>query len=251
MLLTIDDLNLHTAIINDPNTSIAEVYKKYLANPYEGTRTPGVHASEVCSCLRKTYYTMLNVRKGDRPPTDLQARFEIGHAFHEMVQRSLRYAGNTRGDFTFQAEVPTHTTSLGRQHNIQSHCDGIFTWLDADKKPLLRIGLEIKTESHQGFKDLRTPKQQHIDQALVYMACLDLPLMYFAYINKNDGAWKPMEAPWLYVFDHERWRYLLDRIELVTASYLEKRAPKKETGFHCTMCPYQYVCKPKETEESE
>lgn len=247
MLLTIDDLKAHPALINDPNISIAEVYKKYLADPYQGHRPPGIHASEVCVCLRKTYYTLRNAKKVNETPPDLQARFEIGHAFHEMVQRSLRYAGNVRGDFTFVAEVPTHDTKLGREYNIQSSCDGIFTWLDSNKKPLLRIGLEIKTESYSGFKDLRAPKPQHIDQALVYMACLDLPLMYFAYINKNDGAWKPMEAPWLYVFDPVRWKHILDRIELVTAAHIEERLPSKETGFHCTMCPYKHVCKPKES----
>lgn len=250
MLTTIADLEKHADVL-DQLAPLAGLYQRYLENPYEGHRTPGIHASEVTKCRRQAYYTLRGVKGTSRPNASMQVRFEHGHAIHEMVQRQLRYMTNTCKDFTatFEAEVSTAATPLGKSHKITSHCDGILSLLDANKKPFIRVGLEIKSEAHDSYVKLSGPKEAHLDQATVYMAALDLPLMWFLYINKNNGEHTPMIEPWLVRFDAPRWQRIFERIEDTLAHAEAEVLPavqQGESGFHCTFCKYQSVCKANE-----
>lgn len=219
-------------------------YTKYLEEEVRERRVPGVHASEIASCVRSSTYTLL----GMEPKVSIQAntkeRFQMGHAVHDMVQTAYeKMAQKSMGKFTFQREVRVDETPYAQEHFVSSSCDGVFTIFDKGS-PVARIGLEIKTESPDNFDKLTAPRPKHLVQAHLYMKCLDLPYMWFLYINKGNQRRTPMTAPWLVQFDPQLWEQVEQRIQVVLKSAEEGKLPDKESGFHCSWCPYAYVCSP-------
>lgn len=247
MLLSIQDLISNPGALELLGTpqSLSTAYTEYLEHPYQPPRPPGIHASEIIKCKRQAVYSLSGTVAAPKPNARMNARFEIGSAVHEMVQRHFTYMSNTRKTapkFRFEREVSTIKTPLGQRYIIDSRADGVYTLLDVEDKPFARVGLEIKTISSSDFAKLKAPEERHLDQATVYMACLDLPLMWFLYINKESGDRTPMVPPWLTVFDAARWARIRDRIESALNDWSSGVLPPKETGFHCTFCAYANTC---------
>jgi len=164
-----------------------------------------------------------------------------------MMQNYFERVAAAHDDLSFEPEVSItpKTGEAADKWNIYSHCDGLFTFYGDDGKPCLRVGLEIKTEAHKGFAGLREPRDYHLDQTTVYMACLDLPLLWILYYNKSTSNFTPPYAPWLIQFKQHRWSRLQGRIAKATALAHAQAVPAREEGFHCTWCAYGKICKPK------
>lgn len=247
MLTTIADLVHNSHVLSELGAgSLSKMYGEYMKAPYQAPRAQGIHASEVVKCVRKAYHSLVGTHPIPPPNAPMYMRFNMGSALHEMAQRNFRYICNKSKSprIVFESEVPTAPTPLGEKYNITSHCDGVFTIYDAKGAPFVRIGLEIKTESTAQYAKLTEPKEEHLDQATIYMAALDLPIMWFFYMNKDSGEYTPMISPWLVAFDQARWEKLEKRIETV----LEHEAfgilpPAEAEGtFVCQFCPYKYLC---------
>lgn len=251
MFKSISDVHLAASVIGDRIFDVGSLVQRGIAqgDDREGTRVrlPGVHASEVAKCVRQATYTARGIGKRTSPSADMQARFNIGHAVHSVVQGALKKiklpadAGDIR--ISFEEEIEVGETDLGKELNLHSSCDGVFTF-SVHGEPVVRIGLEIKTESATSWIKRKAPDPGHIDQALVYMAALDLPMMYFAYINKESGQVTPFLPPFAYAFDMLRWGKVRERIQLVNKHAKDGTLPEPEQGFHCTFCPYEPLCQP-------
>lgn len=208
-------------------------------------RAGGIHASELCACKRQVVYDLLNVEKRGSAPAIMRKRFNVGHAIHNMIQNDMHLLSlHSQGRLLFQEEVSVNDTELAKRLCIASSCDGVFTFLDEEGQPALRIGLEIKTASPDDYDSLKKAKEKHIEQAHVYMACLDLPLMWFMYWNKGNQNYTPSVPPFLIRFDAKLWKKLEARaVECLTAAEQEK-LPDKEEGQHCRWCKYAWTCNP-------
>jgi hypothetical protein len=224
-------------------------------------REAGIHASEICTCVRKVFYNLTKVETKDKTSKHWRKRFEIGHAIHEMTQRHFhrmalvenakRYAENLAyvngWSLDFKDEVRVHPSlqPLAHYYKFYSSCDGIFTFrLTPDHPPFLRVGLEIKSESPKQYEDLKTPKGYHIDQAHIYMAALDLPLIWFYYFNKGNQNTTPSEAPWLVTFNPAIWQKLEARSRVALEAEKTGVEPVREEGMHCEFCPWSWKCEP-------
>ena len=144
---------------------------------------------------------------------------------------------------SFVDEVRVDDTEVAKSLRIRSSCDGIFTF-SSDERELFRFGIEIKSESSSTWKKRREPDPKHVQQAMLYMACLDLPAMYFLYVDKESGEPTPFDSSFVLPFDEEVWgRQVETRIQPV----LQANSPldlDPETGFHCDFCPYKKICDP-------
>jgi len=219
--------------------ALGSLYDKTFELEAEGAREPGVHASEVSSCLRHNYYTMLGLEPTDKPRIEDSKRFKIGHLVHAMVQR--QYGLLNDEELSFEAEVPTADTPVGREWQITSRCDGVFTWRKCGQV-IRRVGLEIKTCSADEWRRIKAPEKRHIIQAHIYMKCLDLPLLWFFYYNKSTQAVKPMASPWLIRFDKEVWQEIEPRIHSLLEYVISREEPPPEKGFHCMFCAQRSRC---------
>lgn len=267
-LASIADLNGDPIEIADKIDIVRQLSNMYddLLENYssedEKERKPGVHASELNSCIRKVYYSLTMLKKKSRIAAVWQKRFQVGHALHSMVQKQFhKMAGKENAKkmadnlalengwhltFEDEVEVAPGKQELATYYKLESSCDGVFTFREGgpDGPIALRVGLEIKTESPDGYEKLKEPKADHVKQAHLYMAALDLPLIWFFYFNKGNQNNTQSSAPWIVVFTPSIWEAL--RVRAVTA--LEAAAqgiePSREEGVYCQFCPYSWHCQP-------
>lgn len=266
-LLTIRDL---TTLPEEAKNSLIEkalelssIYFDFITNDHrsfeytttilgEKERAPGIHASEVSNCLRKLVHSIMETER--RPSSDdrnMKMRFRLGHAVHAMVQDDWHnIAAQSSGRLLFVDEVDVSPALGGMAElwGIFSSCDGIITICELvgdEWVPIIRIGMEIKTESGPQFENLKSPRDYHRDQTCIYMATLDLPLMWIFYYNKSNSNITTSYPPWLFQYDHDLWEKL--ELRFVRAMHLAEigQLPNREEGMYCKWCPFSWSCKPK------
>lgn len=238
----------------------------YLANTDEDgkTRAPGIHASELYPCIRRAVYSLLAVERKPRVSKFWRQRFKVGHAIHGMVQadfhelsrRSLlenawRQAERVAKahdyiiEFEDEVKVAPELQALAEYYNIHSSCDGVFCFYHRTTGELkLRVGLEIKTEAPDGYEKLRAPKDEHVRQTHLYMACLDVPLMWFFYMNKGNQNNTASTSPYLIAFKTEIWLEIEGRCKEAIAFAKDNALPDRAEGIWCEFCPWSYTCQP-------
>jgi len=214
----------------------------------EDNRAPGIHASEIHGCARRAVYSMLGTKKKKNLPKNWRQRFMMGHKLHDLVQQDFhRMAMLSKGLMTFESEVkvsPRHQ-QIAYELDLHSSCDGVFTFRDeANAAPYLRMGLEIKTESPAMYDKITEPKEAHVEQAHIYMKALDLPLMYFMYINKGNQNNTASVEPYLITYDEEVWARLEARCRTLMGLAMQGTLPPKEPSLPCEFCPYAWTCEP-------
>jgi hypothetical protein len=238
---------------------LSKLYDDFLENFKEDKshRPAGIHASELNKCLRQTYYSVIALEKKNITSLNMRRRFHMGHAVHDMVQRELhKMAAMAQAEqvaqqngwyLEFEDEVkvsPAHQ-ELAEKYKIYSSCDGVFTFRELEHgDPVLRVGLEIKTENPDSYDKLTGPKKEHVEQVHVYMACLDLPLVWFFYMNKGNQNTTPSSSPWLLPFNPQVWFALEQRAQTVLQHEAAGSEPLREEGNHCGFCPYEWKCNP-------
>ncbi len=227
-------------------------------------RPPGIHASELYPCLRKPVYSVMGTEKRKLIPKFWLQRFKVGHAlhsvvqndFHRMAKRSQRelamrlaekHAEELNCVVEFQDEVPVSPAhqALAAHYQMYSSADGVFTFINKDTGDVvLRVGLEIKTESPAEYEKLKEPKAEHLRQAHLYMAALDLPLMWFFYMNKGNQNNTNSETPYLVVWQPKLWAELEDRIKTIHDFAARGELPARTETVMCEFCPWNYTCDP-------
>lgn len=192
-----------------------------------------------CACL--LYYRYIE----EEPRTHIDPRtrriFDTGHKVHDQLQGYLkRIAEWSEGAEVFVKEAMFNedNSAVAKKYEIESTTDGIWEIKIPDLN--IRFGIEIKSMKTELFKTLNAPKPETVVQAMIYMACLDLPLVTIIYYNKNDSVM--MEFPM--TFDQKVWDAVVDKINYVREAAVDEKPPKQEVGFHCKRCRYYHVCKP-------
>lgn len=267
-LLTINDLNQPLKEVLkyvDMANGLSNVYIDYITNSQEddqsyktevfGTkgRSKGVHASEISKCNRALVLGIMGIeRKVDTSNNDINMlmRFKVGHAVHSMLQNDWKQiAKKSKGLITFKDEVKIEpgNSEIAKLWNIHSRCDGIITcYGDYNKtSPQIRVGLEIKTISDDGYSKLKAPQADHLEQTTLYMKALDLPLMWICYYNKNNSNFTPSHNPFLFTFDKNVWDNILE-MRIAKCTYLAdtNNIPDCTEGIHCRWCSFSWHCKP-------
>ena len=268
-LVSISDLNgpqQHVVELINVAKQLSDIYDDFLLleQKDEGNRAPGIHASELYPCMRKAVYSVMGTEKKPMVPKFWLQRFKVGTAihgmlqndFHRMAKRSqmrevMRIVGSMTEeldlDIYFEDESKVHPNlqPLAAKYQIHSSSDGIFTFVDRQSgMSVLRVGLEIKTASPGEFQDLKGPKPEHVRQAHLYMACLDLPLMWFFYMNKGNQNNTNSKAPYLVVWQPNLWTEIEARCRQVLDLAEEKTLPPRYECPICEFCPWSWTCNP-------
>ncbi len=221
------------------------------------SRSDGIHASEMSSaCRRPAFYSLKKVSRQD---TDIdhgmKKRFRIGHMYHAMVQEDWRRSAEKSGGligFEREVKIDPKLQLIAEQYNIKSSCDGVLTFRDVPWGPaILRVALEIKTESPDQFAKLTAPKPEHKRQTCVYMRCLNTPLCWTQYINKGNQNIKPSAYPFLFQFDHELWGQIEKETQQVIHLATINEIPPRVEGFNCGFCGFANTCKPEYLEKTK
>lgn len=230
-----------------------EFYDNYPDDSH--TREAGIHASELNTCKRQVIYTLFNVEKKGKIDKVWRKRFNVGTAIHNMLQRDFHLMekfiktaqqlvpGVTITRVSFDDEVRVNETELAKKYCLTSSCDGVFVFWH-DGTPLIRIALEIKSKAPNDFEKMKRPEEKHIEQAHIYMACLDVPLTWFLYWNKGNQNITPTLPPYLVRFNPETWMKLEKRAQECLVHAEKTELPAREEGVHCRWCKYSWTCQP-------
>jgi len=219
----------------------------------EQGREQGIHASEASGCMRKMVYGIMGTERKvlpDQKDLNMQRRFDLGTLFHALAQYEFEElckwlrSGGTEIYFTPEVKVHPSLGGAAQQWNIHSHCDGIFDFCHQGQR-FLRLGLEIKTESAPQYEKLKGPRDYHQDQTCIYMASLDLPLLWILYYNKSNSLYTQTEAPWLFQFDQRLWETkLVPRFTAATQMAQAGQLPQRQEGKPCNWCAFAHTCNP-------
>lgn len=213
-------------------------------------RSAGIHASELSgTCQRPVWYSLTGEQRTDAELDPFwKKKFRVGHVYHAMVQEDWRrLCEKSNGMLTFEREVriDPELQLIAKQYDIQSSCDGVINFHDQPGgPPVMRVGLEIKTESPDQYKDLKKPKDQHLRQTCVYMKCLDVPLLWTMYINKGTQNEVPSKPPWIFDFDHKLWNTIESEVKHIVHLATVNEIPDRSEGIWCEFCGYGAACQP-------
>lgn len=211
-------------------------------------RSPGLHASELNTCVRQAVYALRGEqRRAENPDVNMQQRFDDGTMRHALWQAEFEeICAATMGRVSFEDEVKISRElgGVSEQYDYASSCDGVFTFCDDYGNPYLRLGLEIKTMSGDEYDKANKPKEQHVQQATLYQRCLDLPLIWFLYYNKSNSNWSRPAAPFVVPFDNNEWNKLEARSQQAHFHVLNNTLPEREEGMPCKWCAFAHVCQP-------
>lgn len=213
-------------------------------------RSDGIHASEMAGeCQRPVWYSL---RGEKRQNVDVRPfwkkKFRVGQTYHAMIQEDWRrLCEKSNGLMSFEREVRIlpELQSIAARYDIKSSCDGVITFRDYPHGPaVMRVGLEIKTESSDQYSKLKGPKDEHKRQTCVYMKCLDVPLLWTMYVNKGNQNIVPSKHPYLYQFDFELWGRIERETKEIHRLATINQIPPRVEGLVCQFCGYSWICQP-------
>ncbi len=274
-LVSIADLNKPIEVLTpyiEMAKKLSAVYDDFVLLEQDGhDREPGIHASELYPCLRKPVYSLMGVPRKPMVSKFWKQRFKVGKATHKMVQddfhalakrsqkgHAMRVAAalaqemDCTVEFEDEAPVSPKHQPLAAHYQIFSSADGVFVFrTKATGEVVLRVGLEIKTESPAEYEKLKEPKKEHVRQAHLYMANLDLPLMWFFYINKGNQNNTPSTSPWLITWQPQVWEEIEARMQTVHGFVARGEHPERNEGVYCEFCPWKYTCQPSNMTQSQ
>ncbi len=255
-LLTIADLNQPEGALAPflaCAAGLSAAYESFLDEEIKQNgknRPSGIHASEVSGCPRKVVYSLRGERREPRAPPRWRRRFALGHAIHKMFQDDFeRMARRSNFAYSFEPEVPIspeHGQVQAGMWDIHSHCDGVFTVRDGPFGPaLVRVALEIKSTSADLVEKMQEPDPEHVEQAHVYMACLNGPRAWILYFNKGNQNYTPSDnRRFLVRFNPAIWGGLEKRFEAAHAHAATGTLPDRVESVVCEFCPFAWTCQP-------
>lgn len=210
---------------------------------------PGIHASELSGCQRKVVYSLNDTKRVRKINRRWRRVFEMGHAIHRLVQENFhKWARATGHMIQFIDEVPIKPSlqKLATLWEVHSACDGIFSLRDPETNyEIMRVLIEIKSISKAQFDALKGPKPEHIEQAHLYMACLDVPFVWFIYWCKDNQNWTDSRHPdYLIPFNPEIWHVLEQRMAAAHQHKALGTLPDREEGTACDFCAFKETCRP-------
>lgn len=130
-------------------------------NEEDNDRAIDVNApSQIGKCLRQRFYARTQAER-DSNAIDARTRriFDNGTKTHERLQAYLAEQGMLLMD-----EIPV----LNQYYNIQGHTDGLLAISKVEKAIL-----EIKSINSNGFSQLKDAKEEHKQQGLSYVYCVE------------------------------------------------------------------------------
>ena len=191
-------------------------------------------------CGRQLYYSYIGAPSEGAFEPKFRRILDTGTALHGQLQAYMHeVAKRSEGELTFADEVDMHPgiNSVADQYDISGHTDGIIEILAKWK---VRHMLEIKTINTVGYAKTNGAHDEHIMQATVYMACMDIPAMLFLYYNKNDSSM----AEFLEIFSQRRWDAICKKLDHIRELAIREELPEREVSYNCNYCRWKGICKP-------
>ncbi len=240
-----------------------------------------LHASAIHSCKKRLLYDIkgMSYLAVIRNSPRLQLIFDHGSYLHEMLQGyGARGAWCPKENYKAEMKIlPNEEEAIRKgqpvlplaiQYQVRSSVDAILWGVEVPGvrdigTVTINIVHEYKSISSRGYDYLRAPKPAHLQQASIYSALYDIPIVVFVYYSKDDD--RIMDFPCR--FDPFLWAEVEHKItDVLSYKDSEEEMPWEKTSAHSdpeecygklrdgeqimSPCPYYATCKPPVTPPS-
>lgn len=208
---------------------------------YKEPRKAGIHPSAMSTtCMLKIAYEAVGVEQEVMHEARMLLLFDLGTAAHDMLQ-GYGKAG-AWGPY-YNAEVNIGMTPLAREYGIEGHADAdnILIVDDIAGAPIFEVGIvhEYKSINNRGFEELRNrPMAKHKQQAIIYSACLNRPIVVYMYMNKDNSNVQDFPI----VFEPHMWETMKSKAATVRDALVAGGKPPADVGYHCKECGFKNSC---------
>jgi len=147
----------------------------------EGERRERVsyYPSEVSKCLRQLYYKFTKEPETNPISPGGFWKMRMGDKIHDLIFEFLEKSGlEIVNEIGFKEDI-------GLKYPISGRMDNLF--IDEDDS---LSGIEVKSTYGAGIRNIVKkgyPKEQDIEQILVYMGCTNVERFYLIYLGRDDG----------------------------------------------------------------
>lgn len=187
-------------------TGALDLYLTQQANK-PNDRAVNVNApSQAGKCQRANYYMRTQTEGDGSIDPRTQRIFDNGTYTHERLQAYMLDMGLLICD-----EVPL----INEQYNIQGHTDGILDIGDDEIAVL-----EIKSINERGFTALKDAKEEHKQQGLIYLYCLEERRKYLHEKYKTREEFLSIDS------EEERTEYFKSRYQHIKSGSKYTREEK-------------------------
>lgn len=205
-------------------------------------RYDGIHPSQLPHpCLLKTYKDIIGAASQGKTEPRLRLIFDLGHAIHHMFQ-TYGLNGAWGPFYKHEVEISGKYQALAEALMIEGHADAdnLLVIDDIPDAPIFEVGLvhEYKSINDANFKKLASPKPNHKQQAVLYSAALNRPIVVYLYLNKNDSNLSDFPV----AFEPSLWANIESKALRIKGHYDRQEPPPAETGYHCRDCAYAFDC---------
>lgn len=144
-----------------PTFSVADALDAHIASLEKPREYDGLwHPSSISGCHRKAIYEIRQTEPTDPLNAAQRRNFHIGHTWHERFQSAVAAS-------PYVAEVYTEVKVLGEELGITGAGDQVVLFVDGSAELE-----EFKTIAEWGFKRLKEPKSDHLEQTKPYVYLL-------------------------------------------------------------------------------
>ena len=230
---------------------------------YEERRdSSDIHPSQINKCLKTLWYPCNGYADKLEEFIDPRLRliFDIGHAWHDTVQRYGRHgAWCDPAHYHPESKIDPNTVDkdgnpllhVAHKYWIRGSADALIDQYLCPNVPGLgdvsvKLVHEYKTINSNGYSKLTRPKPEHKFQATIYSACFDAPIVVYLYTNKDNCQTADFPVP----FDYTIWKEITSKIEKVQYyTNANQEPPWEETSAihnqqECMECGYRKICAP-------
>lgn len=233
-----------------------------------------IHPSQIHKCLKKIWFDCSTYETTDpetgQPkivawaehseeyiPPRLRRIFDWGHAWHDTVQGyGSRGAFGPKKTYHPELRIDPDAGSNSRAEvlwikgAVDAVIDPYVIEVPGMGKVAIRVVHEYKTINSNGYSKLNKPKTDHKWQATIYSYVLDVPIVVYLYINKDNQQL----ADFPISFSRELWETVEEKIDKIQHFVEAGHPPAWEetsavlTPMECRECPYLKVCQPPQSQ---
>lgn len=213
---------------------------------WNGHRTTHVfHPSALGrGCDYQLYLDLMGAKAVPKIHYSTQCVFDTGTAIEAQLQYYVHTYSMQHGwVYNSHPKIDPAIQPVASKYSIGGTGDGEGV-IAIDGELVASCLYEFKTIRENAYHRVVDPRKSHkgyILQMHAYMACLDLPLGWLVFINKNVSLIKAFPI----FFDNEIWKGVTDRLSKIQMLVEERKKPEKSSvAYTCRECKYLEVCDP-------
>src|SRR3989344_9561479 len=204
-----------------------EIIDKFYLDKQRDREQRHFYITDAGKCGRSIFFKFKNAPREAMEPRILRL-FDHGDHIHQLIMRSLL---STRDIHIVASEV-----DIPPQEIISGRADAILS----DGKEL--YVLDIKSMNSMGFKSMKEPKEENVEQVQLYLHYFRIRNGILLYVNKDTQELKEF----MVLYDEARATKLLSIMEAlktrIGSNVIPDRLPTYSQDWQCKYCPFREEC---------